>query len=117
MDNPRRHRITLTQWLLIVIVAALVSNAVLQTISIVQHKESARMNAVQRSPNNVQVDQAYQKLLGEVEDNVREARRALNESKRDLSEPDGEMAPEEERSGPTNSNTRRIERLPYRTAE
>ena len=117
MDNPRRHRITLTQWLLIVIVAALVSNAALQTISIVQHNESARMKAVQRSPNNAQVAQAYQKLLREVDDNVREARRTLNESERDLSEPDGEMAPEEERSGPTNSNMRRIERLPNRTAQ
>ncbi len=41
MDNSRRRRITLTQWLLIVIVGALVSNAVLQTISIMQHNESA----------------------------------------------------------------------------
>ena len=84
MDNPRRRRITLTQWLLIVIVAALVANAVLQTISIVQHKESARMRAVQRSPKyNAQV----------------------------------KTAPEEERSFPPNSNTRRIERLPYRPAQ
>jgi hypothetical protein len=38
MDNPRRRRITLTHWLLIVIAAALVTNAALETISIVQRR-------------------------------------------------------------------------------
>lgn len=41
MENPRRRRITLTHWLLIVIIAALIANAVLQTISIMQRNERA----------------------------------------------------------------------------
>jgi Sec-independent protein translocase protein TatA len=118
MDHPRRRRITLTQWLLIVIVAALVANAALQTISIMQHKESARRLSVLRSPKyNAQAHQALQKVIREARDAIAEARREVNEEVRDVSEPDRENALGEQRSGPTTSNTRRIERMPYRAVE
>jgi hypothetical protein len=42
MGNPRRRRITLTHWLLVVVIAALVANAILQTISIMQRSEIMR---------------------------------------------------------------------------
>jgi hypothetical protein len=47
MDHPKRGRITRTQWLLIVIIAALITNAVLQTILIMQRDESTRIRAGQ----------------------------------------------------------------------
>ena len=45
MDKPPRRRITLTHWLLIVVIAALVANAVLQTISIMQQGKRAGIAA------------------------------------------------------------------------
>ncbi len=41
MENPRRCRITLRHWLLIVVIAALIAYAVVQTISTMRRIERA----------------------------------------------------------------------------
>ena len=113
MDHSRRRKITLTHWLLIVIIAALISNAVLQTILIRQRKESAPTKAVQGM--QTYEPQAAAKWLQEFDKSSRKSQyrqREIDEMLPDASKLDRESVRFQMPGSPLNSNKRDIEPSP-----
>jgi hypothetical protein len=105
MENPRRRRITLTHWLLIVIIAALVANAALQTISIMQRIEPP---AVKDSPAAAAAALAqYNRLRARILGRARE----LDPEWRGMEEvsDDRESARRKQQSAPKESSESRAE--------
>ena len=128
MENTRQRRITLTQWLLIVIIAALIVNAVLQSISTMQACCSAWFDSCAKHADaraafaGVRPARRSRRCGENLEEcESRSSGRNATSGRYEMSQlarkPDHENAPPAERSDPPNLNTRRIERLPYRTVE
>ncbi len=108
MENPRRRGITLTHWLLIVIIAALIANAALQTISIMQRNERAiakfsREDEAERARWLEEIEEADRKN----KESVRKVEKIMSEMLKD----GGELDIPEQESSPKKSNGPQIQRL------
>jgi hypothetical protein len=105
MENPRRRRITLTHWLLIVIIAALVANAALQTISIIQRIEprAVKVSPAAAGAALAEYDRLRARILGKA--------RELDPKWRGMEEmsDDRESARRKQQSGPKDSSDSRAE--------